>query len=95
MNFASLVHFLFLEIKSRKRLELFFTGPGLTHEAEPHWQVGHGHGGSQVSNHVGGHGSSPERRLGRARRRGYGGFWAERRPATGSMLRGDLGGGGP
>ena len=29
-------------------LEPFFTGPGLTHEAQPHWQVGHGHGGSHV-----------------------------------------------
>ena len=46
------ISFLFLGIKSRKRLKLFFTGPGLTHEAEPHWQVGHGHGGSHVGAQV-------------------------------------------
>ena len=44
------VYFIFcFRIKIQKKvLEPFFTGPGLTHEAEPHWQVGHGHGGSHV-----------------------------------------------
>ena len=59
--------FCLLNIFQKITPKRFSPGLVLTREAKPHWQVGQGHGGSQVSGDLSGHVGTSERRHVRAR----------------------------